>query len=71
MSAANTLHVAHGSKLSGHFKFAKTMVRFGNFYWRHIAHDEKDYVDGYMVCQQAVHGKKLEENYESYLTSNT
>lgn len=51
-SVANILHMAHDSKLSGHFKFAKTMARLGNFHWRHKARDVRNYVDGCVVCQQ-------------------
>ena len=46
------LGIAHDSQLRGHFKFAKTLSRLSNFYWRHKARDVKKYIDGCMKCQQ-------------------
>lgn len=46
------LDIAHDSRISGHFKFAKTMSRLSNFHWRHKTRDVKKYVDGCLRCQQ-------------------
>ena len=51
-SISTVMHMAHDSKISGHFKFAKTMARLDNFHWRHKARDVKKYIDGCIVCQQ-------------------
>ena len=51
-SISTVMHMAHDSKISGHFKTAKTMARLDNFHWRHKARDVKKYIDGCIVCQQ-------------------
>ena len=49
---SDVLHLAHDSKISGHFKFAKTRSRLSNFLWRHKSRDVRKYVEGCMKCQQ-------------------
>ena len=51
-SISKVLQIAHDSKISGHFKYAKTLARLDNFYWKHKARDVKKYVDGCVICQQ-------------------
>ena len=50
-SVSDVLQLAHDSKISGHFKFAKTMSRLNNFHWRHNSRDVRKYVEGCMKCQ--------------------
>ena len=51
-SVSTILHIAHDSRVGGHFKFAKTMSRLSNFHWRHKTRDVKMYVAGCLTCQQ-------------------
>ena len=51
-SVSSVLQLAHDSKISGHFKFLKTLSRLEKFHWRHKTRDVRKYVDGCMKCQQ-------------------
>ena len=51
-SVSDVLQLVHDSKISGHFKFAKTLSRLSNFHWRHKSQDVRKYVEGCMKCQQ-------------------
>ena len=51
-SVSSILQMAHDSRISGHFKFLKTLARLEKFHWRHKARDVRKYVEGCMKCQQ-------------------
>ena len=51
-SVSDVLQLEHDSKISGNFKFAKTLSRLSNFHWRHKSRDVRKYVEGCMKCQQ-------------------
>ena len=51
-SVSDVLQLAHDSKISGRFKFAKTLSRLNNFHWRHKSRDVRKYVEGIMKYQQ-------------------
>jgi len=60
-AVSSILHMAHDSKIAGHFGFSKTMSRLENYHWRHKGRDVKKYVQGCLTCQQKKDhsGKKL------------
>lgn len=49
---STTSDVAYDSRISDHFRFAKTLPRLSNFHWRHIAGDVKKLVGGCLKCQE-------------------
>lgn len=44
--------LVHGTKHSGHFKFAKIVFIMRNFHWRHRTINVKIHADCCIVCQQ-------------------
>ena len=52
-SLSDVLQLADDSKISGHFKFAKTLSKLSDFHWRHKSRDVRTYVEGCMKCQQS------------------
>lgn len=46
------MHLAHDSKLSGHFSFTKTLARLQGFYWKNKLRDVENYCKGCLTCQQ-------------------
>ena len=52
------LHLAHDSKVSGHFAFAKTLARLDGFHWKGKTRDVKKYCAGCLICQQNKDGNQ-------------
>lgn len=46
------LHLAHDTKVDGHFGFKKTLRRLEKYHWKHKTRDVKRYCDGCRICQQ-------------------
>lgn len=57
-SVSCIMQLAHDSKISGHFAFAKTLSRLANYHWRHKTRDVRNYVQGCIMCQQAKDSNK-------------
>lgn len=48
----NVVDLAHDAKVAGHFGYFKTLSRLRSLFWKHKTRDVKNYVQGYLVCQQ-------------------
>lgn len=46
----DVLHLAHDTKVSGHFAFSKTLSRLDGYHWKNKTRDVKLYCKGFLKC---------------------